>query len=78
MPGSGPFAAAAANFAAVTMISISTSGRAMSALTQARAGGFAGSTQAFHTEFISANNAMSLIHKFAESRFDLLVPACAR
>src|SRR5690349_4664061 len=52
--------------AAVTMISTSKSGRARSALTQARAGGFSGSTQVFHTEFISANSAMSLIHKLAE------------
>src|SRR5271166_2063805 len=44
----------------------------------ARAGGFSGSTQAFHTEFISANSAMSLIHRLADSRFDLLVPAWAR
>jgi len=64
--------------AAVTTISISTSGRARSALTQARAGGFSGSTQAFPTGFMSANCAMSLIHRLADSRFDLLVPACAR
>src|SRR6516225_2801998 len=62
----------------VTMISTSKFGRARSALTQARAGGFSGSTQAFHTEFISANSAMSLIHRLADSRFDLLVPAWAR
>src|SRR5215831_20482144 len=60
------------------MISTRISGRARSAFTQARAGGFSGSTQAFHTEFMSANSAMSLIHRLAESRFDLLVPAWAR
>src|SRR5712671_1155539 len=65
-------------FAAVTMISTNSSGRARSAFTQARAGGFSGSTQAFHTEFMSAKSAMSLIHKLAARRFDLLVPACAR
>src|SRR4029077_6132982 len=65
-------------FAAVTMISTRISGRARSAFTQARAGGFSGSTQTFHTEFMSANNAMSLIHRLADSRFDLLVPAWAR
>ena len=35
-------------------------------------------TQAFHTEFMSANSAMSLIHRLADSRFDLLVPAWAK
>ena len=56
--------------AAVTMISTSSS--------RARAGGFSGSTQAFHTEFISANRTMSSIQRLAESRFNLLVPAWAR
>src|SRR5262249_30869917 len=44
--------------AAVTMISTSTSGRARSALTQARAGGFCGSTHSFHTAFMAPNIAM--------------------
>src|SRR6185312_8765939 len=65
-------------FAAVTMISTSTSGRARSARTQARQGGLAGSTQSFHTAFICENRAMSLIHRLAVKRFDLLVPASFR
>src|SRR5262249_50362699 len=66
------------HLAAVTMISTRISGRAISARTQARQGGLAGSTQSFHTAFICENRAMSLIHRLAVRRLDLLVPACAR
>jgi hypothetical protein len=59
-PAPGSHAAASvAYLAAVTMISTRNAGRARSARTQARAGGFCGSTQAFHTALCASNNCIS-------------------
>jgi hypothetical protein len=50
---------------AVTIISTNNSGTAKSALTQARTGGFSGSTQEFHTIFIAAKLLISVIQRLA-------------
>src|SRR3954453_23796912 len=66
------------HFAAVTMISTVYCGEASFASTVARAGALPGATQPSQTAFISLKVAMSESQIFADSSFDLSVPAWAR
>src|SRR5712692_8015289 len=77
-PGFERTRAEAAYFAATPAISTKYLGAASRASTVARAGGFAGSIQASHTEFMSSKYRMSASQMVAERSLDLLVPAAAR